>query len=1022
MLQNYTSFIFHKMNRWPFLFLIISLCFIQKNRAQDYVYFHYNQKNGLPQNSVNDLFWDSSNFLWVSTEDGLTRFDGHSFYQFNINNTPGIHSDRFRWILRTIDGTTVTTTVDGNLFELSQHNPKPYLTSNQTYQKYSGILPDKEQLKKLISIDQEHIIANQWRYFPTQFIQIGRSTYVLGNEGIYKLSDLKNSDTIKHDGSITRIFNIGDYAYATDGNRIYHIDELNKKLIPVSFASPVRLTTPFKIYYQPLTKKACVIIDQKLYLWSVGSAPDTIHSEFKINLHNQTIGEASNVSYNEQSNMIAIGSLTNGLHIFKPKLFKTLSPDTWQPKNGYYANISLNDSTVIDSYGDEISSSSCHSSGFDLTNVNTHLLYLDKSNRLWSSRADTLYYQTKGQKRQGISLHYPDYIRTFAATGDSLLVLTNHHAFVLKGTKILYSAPLEYNGQPFTLKSMMFAIFANQKWILGGEKGIFELTLNAKAQLSLMFKYEQVRFLTEINGMIMGGSYGNGWFVISKGKIIRLPVDARQYLNKVHSIMSDGKDRLFLSTNNGLFSTTMKELNNYLNGLSPSMYFHYFDDDEGIENTEFNGGCYPPAVHVKNGYFSFANMAGLVWFKPEMLRLKTGSSGKVIYLDAIEADLVSIPYTDTLFIDPQTENIRLKFSVIYWNNPYNIRLDYKLKGTTQNWTPLDPENPKLSFTNLTSGEFTLVIRSQTGFNNNDISYLTIPIVKKPRFHETVWFIVLCILLLFIIIFGINMLYNKRLLTQNLHLEKRVSERTSELQKANLRLSKSEQDLTQAVNVKNKLISIISHDIVTPLKFISLVSRNYKTDKKDSNNSQNEIIREIHHTSQRLHDNSLNILNWVRYQNNLIKVHKTSIAPFALVEELTELFREVAAMRKNTIINEVEMDDIIVNDKNILTIMIHNILSNAVKYTHSSNIIISSEHKKDDCYIITITDDGNGISENNLKRIESIRNKAKTNIFEDSAEGTGLGYIILFELAELTGADIKIQSSADKGTQISIILN
>src|SRR6476620_11382620 len=112
--------------------------------AQSYSKFYYNQKNGLPQNSVNSLFWDSTKFLWISTEDGLVRFDGHSFHTFNINNTPFFSNDRFRSILKNTEGSILVSSADGSVFELSGHRPKPYLASENVYQRYSGTLPGKE--------------------------------------------------------------------------------------------------------------------------------------------------------------------------------------------------------------------------------------------------------------------------------------------------------------------------------------------------------------------------------------------------------------------------------------------------------------------------------------------------------------------------------------------------------------------------------------------------------------------------------------------------------------------------------------------------------------------------------------------------------------------------------------------------------------------------------------------------------------------------------------------------------------
>ncbi|MCU0442454.1 MAG: ATP-binding protein, partial [Bacteroidia bacterium] len=184
-------------------------------------------------------------------------------------------------------------------------------------------------------------------------------------------------------------------------------------------------------------------------------------------------------------------------------------------------------------------------------------------------------------------------------------------------------------------------------------------------------------------------------------------------------------------------------------------------------------------------------------------------------------------------------------------------------------------------------------------------------------------------------------------------------------------------------------------------------------------NENEIIREINHTSQRLFDNAQNILNWVRYQNNLIKVQQVNVSPFVIAEETRELLLDVAAMRKNQIENLVEMDDIVYTDKTILSIIIQNIVSNAVKYTQNNTIQIKSSWNNNR-YEMIIADQGPGISANNLYRIEAIKHKMKTSNFNESADGTGLGYVIIFELADLIKAEIDIESSPE-GTIVSIVI-
>src|ERR1700755_1924256 len=55
----------------------------------------YNSENGLPQNSATGLLLDKNDFLWITTQNGLVRFDGRRFKIYDKSNTPAIRSNRF---------------------------------------------------------------------------------------------------------------------------------------------------------------------------------------------------------------------------------------------------------------------------------------------------------------------------------------------------------------------------------------------------------------------------------------------------------------------------------------------------------------------------------------------------------------------------------------------------------------------------------------------------------------------------------------------------------------------------------------------------------------------------------------------------------------------------------------------------------------------------------------------------------------------------------------------------------------
>ncbi len=135
-----------------------------------------------------------------------------------------------------------------------------------------------------------------------------------------------------------------------------------------------------------------------------------------------------------------------------------------------------------------------------------------------------------------------------------------------------------------------------------------------------------------------------------------------------------------------------------------------------------------------------------------------------------------------------------------------------------------------------------------------------------------------------------------------------------------------------------------------------------------------------------------------------------------------MLREIANSKGTKIENKIADDDIIISDKNILSIILHNLISNSAKFTQNGIISISSEYG-DSVYKIIIADNGKGMHPEQLERIRTINNQNfPMSVNPASGEnGNGLGYLIITELVELLKGKLQIESSYGKGTRVEIIL-
>jgi len=248
------------------------------------------------------------------------------------------------------------------------------------------------------------------------------------------------------------------------------------------------------------------------------------------------------------------------------------------------------------------------------------------------------------------------------------------------------------------------------------------------------------------------------------------------------------------------------------------------------------------------------------------------------------------------------------------------------------------------------------------------------------------------------------------------LEEKVALRTSELQLAN-------NELSESIKIKDKLISIISHDLITPLRFITFVAKKaVGKDVEMDTGIHKVLLGEIEDTTEKLQANAENILNWIKQQNKRITRQITSVAIGALAEDVKEQFMHITYNKDTRLVSQISHDDIIQSDANLLSIILRNLISNATKFTENGFIRIYS--KQNSHYQIIVEDNGNGMSNKQLARINRLINKQPLMEEDeqiDNKEGFGLGYIIISELVQILEGKIIVESKTGEGTKVTISL-
>jgi K+-sensing histidine kinase KdpD len=256
------------------------------------------------------------------------------------------------------------------------------------------------------------------------------------------------------------------------------------------------------------------------------------------------------------------------------------------------------------------------------------------------------------------------------------------------------------------------------------------------------------------------------------------------------------------------------------------------------------------------------------------------------------------------------------------------------------------------------------------------------------------------------------LRTRQLRANQLILEKLVAEKTKELQLKTEVLEKND-------NIKTRLISIISHDIVTPLKFLTAAGKNLIEKRKQMPEQlQDETIKEMANTSQDLQLLSTNILNWIKYQNENRRLTREDVNLHDLVNHVISVVKSLAKEKQDQLVNNVAENFVIYEYFEPLRIIIYNLVSNAINFTEQGKIEISSKIE-DDNVVISVADEGIGMTSEQMRNVSGDQ-FIISSVNVDNKKGNGLGYLIIKDLLKMMSGAFTIQSEKGKGTTVSII--
>jgi|GEM_PF-7066753 len=1015
------------------IWMIMACCLVKiatGTPAENYTLLHFDNENGLPQNSVWSLTTDKAGYLWFCTQGGLVRFDGAHFMIFNSANVPGMQSDRIVWLGTDKQGTVYF----GDEFGRSYRQDAPCAFAPVPAIDTGGM----RALWAYASGVYRVPISHHYRYIHTSKKKTG-GLIVLSAEEVYNYyipQEAEDQLTLEylHGDSVAPVLTVttwDNYMPLFFGDTLCMLSQSGHAI----FVHKGRILHEETYADLALDEHAFRIFGQEHFIYREHNLYQLLPGpsfrlQQKLLFRNLPCEAIVSIYRIPGTRIYAVGTPTDGLYLFYPKSFSHVF-------YGSSATKSLNNTYALAEWKNKIITGHyTYNTGTELRMWNeyregqsysAHFLFIDRQQQVWfpdgmfiKRTGDLQHFRTMAANRMlsssaiGMGYCREDSSRIFFVMQTAIGFVKNDSATMLMD--MTASMPQ---------KDIVFTAFlaADSTLLIGATRGLYEYhirtnTLRPVDTSSIL----NVRVIyRDREGLIWIGTYGQGLYLLQDRKLIKMPAERRHPpLSIIHCILEDTMGYFWISTNKGIYKTGRENLLAYVRDPETDVYYYAFHKTDGLPFYEFNGGCMPCAVADRSGMFWFPALKGLVFFSPANTYVNTMSGN--VQFDFAEVDGSRQDDLHRLSVPHDFLQLTLYLSCPYYSNAENLRIEYKIAGYNDAWQQL--EAGKIIFNSLPTGHYRLVTRKREGFAIDRYAYASLAFEVLPAFYETFWFRTLSVIFIILSLLLIFRLRYRYILIYNLRLEREVKGRTlllqqliADLQESNAFLKISEEHLSRTIAEKDRLVSVLVHDLRSPLRFLknntSYLSRNWK---KYSSQELNNLIFTIDDATRQIHFLSEELMYWIATRDGKYVFDIRDYALSDIVYELAALYRDIIAHSGNRLEIDIPGHIRVQTDKTLLKTVLRNLLDNANKNTEEGLISIRSTEDGGRIRII-LSDTGMGMTPDMLQEMNGYLSGSEAEI----AQQAQFGHKIIRDFILLLQASIRYVNNREQGVTVIIEL-
>ena len=299
-----------------------------------------------------------------------------------------------------------------------------------------------------------------------------------------------------------------------------------------------------------------------------------------------------------------------------------------------------------------------------------------------------------------------------------------------------------------------------------------------------------------------------------------------------------------------------------------------------------------------------------------------------------------------------------------------------------------------------------------------------------RLEETNYYLYIFnhLLAIFFIFYGLLLIKN-----ENTRFQHQSHEKNFQLRRSNLKILRHKADIAEKAalleeqtsqlselnSLKNKLFSVIAHDLKNPLYALRNLFRNiqrYDLPGDEIKILIPEVVNELTYTTGLME----NLLQWAKSQMYAESVKPQLLDLSKIAQEVMQLLRLQAEAKHIYILSKIERPIYVYADKDMINLVLRNLLSNAIKFTpEEGHICIEAKEMRSHIEVF-VQDTGRGLSEDNIQKL-MVEDMYYTTKGTGGEAGTGLGLMLCKEFLSRNGGRMNVQSEPGKGSIFSFTL-